>query len=463
MKALLVMLAACGGGDIPGAVVSRGRHIELHAAPELAVCSQSIAHVDDFIDAASAYLDEQPPIVTYYLYDGEVAGGCRIIAQGDEAFDCAHGTTVYAGIWPHYHEVVHAVIASWGRPPAFLVEGIAEGMGGFYPYLTPSQRQTAELEVDSVAFYASNAVKHYIAAADFAVYLLDRFGAPRIRTLSRSMLYLDDSIAIHRAFSDVLGVELDDLIADWHASAAVDARFLPRSVSRCSSPSVATVPWIGSDTLACRDTETSQTLLERAYYPFDIATPGLFAWNNAHPTLEGGFGFEECLTTDLPRQLYGGPHATTVFPLDAGRHVISFDRYSDDPTPLSVDVTWQLVPAQLGADCASAPSYASIANDWVLDFEVPPTKWPAQAPAPRKPRVADAWLRLDVPATPVSAFIVPGTGEICSGTCGAFSQCVPFAKTPGMITAAPGEPLYVHAHATSSDKVVTLTLAPAPP
>src|SRR5262249_20399126 len=151
----------------------------------------------------------------FYLYRQAVGTGCRILPGAGEEFDCTAGDTVYAASWPHYHELVHTVARNWGRPPAFLVEGLAEGLGGKYPALRPRQRPPAALELDSVAFYASNTALNYAVAGDFANYLLQRFGASAYRKLSSSLLYLDDAITVHRVFADVLGMQLDDVIAAW--------------------------------------------------------------------------------------------------------------------------------------------------------------------------------------------------------------------------------------------------------
>ncbi len=460
----LVAVAACSPPDIPGAVVSRGRHVELHAAPTLPVCDEALTVADSYLEALGDLLDTPVPEVTYYLYDGEVSG-CRI--TGLEAADCTSGHTVYAARWPHFHELVHTVTDSWGRPPAFLVEGLAEGLGSPYPQLTPDQRASAALELDTVAFYASDAVAHYQVAADFAVYLLARFGARAYRQLSEDLLYLTDSVTLHATFQRVTGVALDDVIADWRTAEPAHVR-LPLDDARCHGPAIAPSAadtWSSTATLSCA---SARYVDETVYYSIEPATPGWYslAGSVGAPALSMEAEVNDCGAGDDLRDgdsFMPGKTSTdyVMYNLAAGPHAVGVFIARPLLPVAPVDTTWQLaLVGPSGADCTTAPAFAAPDGKWSLFAGTTSEQWPGRVDDPVLGTLATTWLRLDLPAADDMISVYGGgtAGQVCSGPCQNLSGCATFG--PGNEFGAafwhptPGQPAYVELRAPiSSDEV----------
>lgn len=421
----LVALVACSPPGIPGEVVTRGRHLELHADPRLPVCAESIDHVDDFIEATADVLGVPAPDVTYYLYDGAVEG-CRILASEGEVFDCASGTTVYAAVWPHYHEIVHTVARPWGRPPAFLVEGLAEGLGTAYPQLTPDQRATAELSLDSVDFYATNVAAHYQAAADFAIYLLRRFGATKLRALSTSLLYLTDPITLRRRFEDITGNTLDTVIAAWRTSDSLAGPLQPLDAARCNAPpadSAGTDAWQlhDSDTCAVALVGPSRVVHASTFRSFDVTTPGLYMFDaTTDASIERGYNIAGCETPDVQPFIDNpGPGAYDLFPLAPGRHSIEVAMYRPLPAADPIDSQWQLASlGPLGDTCDTAPVFRPPVPSGSVSLDsTPSASWGHTA------TMFTTWLAIEGATSIDTVNAIGVTGRVCNGPCAALDHC----------------------------------------
>ncbi len=441
----LVALVACNPQGIPGEVVTRGRHLELHADPRIPVCAESIAHVDDYLEATAALLGVDVPDVTYYLYDGDVEG-CRILAASGEVFDCAAGTTVYASVWPHYHELVHAVARPWGRPPAFLVEGLAEGLGGDYPRLMASERATAELATDSVDFYATNVAEHYQAAADFAIYLLRRFGVAKYRELSTSLLYLVDPATLERRFSEITGNRLDTTIAAWRTGDPLDGPLQPLDAARCNAPAAdpdGADAWQGHPADDCAESSVGpgRQISSAMYRSFDVAMPGLYQLGAAIGASVGrSFVISGCGTADVTPFIDDpGAGNYDLFPLAAGPHSIEVGVYRElTADPIQVD--WSLSRVgDLGATCETAAVWHAPAPDFTLSLDsTPAVSWPGGTAT-----TLTTWLRVDGAEQITEISPIGVQARVCQGTCDALASCTDATNRDlSSYPLVPGQSLY---------------------
>ncbi|MGE5181415.1 MAG: hypothetical protein ACM31C_05115, partial [Acidobacteriota bacterium] len=388
------------------------------------------------------------PHVTYYLYDGNVEG-CRILAASGEVYDCAAGTTVYASVWPHYHELVHTVARPWGRPPAFLVEGLAEGLGGAYPRLLPGERAIAELALDSVDFYATNVAAHYQAAADFAIYLLRRFGAAKYRELSTSLLYLDDPATLERRFSEITGNRLDTTIAAWRTGDPLDGPPQPLDAARCNAPAADTPApdtFTGgaADDCAVELAGPARLVRGTTFRTLDVTTPGLYQFSATIPAAGNvGFSLLGCNgSAASPLIDYNGPTTYALFALTAGRYSLETALYRKlaDATP--VDIGWNIASiGPAGATCETAAVFHAPASDWAVTLDsVPARDWPADTTG-----TPQTWLRIDG-ATAIDELAVFGaTARVCGGPCDALASCQDLSEHQVIVSfpLAAGQALYV--------------------
>jgi hypothetical protein len=466
--ALLALVAGCYPPDIPGAIVTHSRHIELHADPSRPVCDGSLAHADAYLEATADFLGTPVPQVTYYLY-ATTFDGCRILPGEGEVYDCTADTTVFSQAWPHYHELVHAVAGPWGRPPAFLLEGLAEGLGSEDPLVWWNYRQTMTLPVDTVAFYASDAGAHYSLAADFAIYLLHRYDIATYRRLSKSMLYLADSNTIHQRFEAITGDSLDQVIADWQLGPSLGGGPLPHALAKCRAdvlaPSAADA-WSDGATTTCA---SEGMFRQAAFRTIDIATPGWYhlAGTVSDPASEATFTVDDCGSgDDLHEASRFTPTGPSMYPgpawygLGASRHAIGVDIERPMWPSADVDESWQIGwVAPFGATCETAA---------VIEPSSLPSYWDAVTSAETWPRTAtghpQTWLRVDsAPANIMATFFGGGaSGRACSGTCDALVGCLTFGPDDDFGAAfwrpVAGAPMYIELDSEVSSAEYVLSL-----
>lgn len=438
----IALAAACAPAGLEDAIVTRGMYIDVHADPDMPVCSEAVANVDRYIEATAALLGVSPPHVTYYLYDQTVEG-CRIAG---EPADCTSGTEVYAATWPHYHELVHVVVDELGRPPAFLSEGIAEGLGDSYPVLSAEERAVAELPIESVRFYASDAIAHQSAAGDFAIYVLHRFGADAYRELFRRLLYHGDIGTTRRVFREITGEELDLVIADWRVGDPDEVTtMLPLETMRCAAPVTAAA---GSEMLSCTSSYQRglQRLAQPVYRSIEIAEPAMHAIavrgdGSAHVTFESCEGPRRSLGTHWTSY---SPDITTidVIPIDQPGHY-SASLSTAFPEPSAIAMDWSvsaLGPA--GTSCATAPVLALPEGRWKLDLR--------GHASPQLPRVPHAEYGTAIliavrltgnQRTDANVFTLDDM-RLCIGPCDAPLRCERSNNHIGWNDIA-GQPLYV--------------------
>ena len=446
MALVLVSSAACGFPSIDGEVVTRGRHLTLHADPALPVCASTIADADTFLELAVAYLGAAPaPDVDYFLHDGH-PDGCRLFDDGPVA--CTHYETIHTSSWIHHHELVHTVIRDWGRPPAFLLEGLAEGLGSRYPQLTLEDRATAELPLESTAFFAGPDVgRNYQVAADFVVYLLRRFGPEVYHRLARELGYLSDELTTRLVFRDIAGVSLEDVIADWRSTPPSLAHDLPLDLVGCAAAVIdpgAPESWLATEPAECKIGASARgTVLDQpVHHTIDVPREGLYVAHvgGAEPGTSTELSISDCVHHDAQLAIVASPtnQAFELGVLGSGRHALEV-RASRTGVAVGGVVDWGV--AGLGvqsATCEGAPAFTAPSGPWVLTFASERTRWPTGATGP------ESWVRLDLPpedtTLSLAVFGLEPGATICSGSCDALASCVPVAES---FTPISGQPVYL--------------------
>ncbi len=448
-----------------------GRHIVVRYEPTMPVCARSVAAADEFIEAAAALFELEPPEVEYSVYDSYGVTGCG----GGLTLGCTDGgSRVFSSYWIYHHELAHAVAAPMGQPPGILLEGLAEALGNPYPQLTAEERRAEPIVdiLDPAAFYGGPAVEvnhRYRVAGDFNGYLLGRFGAATYAELYSSLLALSDALTIRRAFAEATGASLEAVIADWRAHDPVPGE-APDLVGarRCDGEAVAATSPGRFEVDADIDCLTKWingpgALHQPVRYTVELEA-GLHAIGfRGTPDDQSVTGSLERCGDAAALPLYGAARPTyLITELAAGRHRMEV-LYSDvaaEPAPVA-HVGWSI--DRLGresADCAGAPAWAAPAGGWLLQYARPADAWPGRITDPELGEVAVSWLRLDAPAEPgtwwfgwaLAAGARSGARvSICAGGCQALAcwELPRDADRTSMIP-APGAPVWVELRTLAS-------------
>ena len=201
-------------------------------------------------------------------------------SAGGASADCTAGTHVYSGRWPHDHELIHTVAAAFGRSPAFLAEGLAEGLTSG----PPDRINRAAPSIDSVEFFSGDIAGHYAAAADFTRYLLSRFGTERYLRLYQEELFFDDAITTRITFEHVMGVPFDQVVADWQSRPEANVGLA--SFSRCTGetlPETSPGAWVNDEVADCLQSSGSQSLSQSRRHMIDVAAPSVVSLQMTKP------------------------------------------------------------------------------------------------------------------------------------------------------------------------------------
>jgi len=439
--------------SIDNEVVFEGRHIELHADPSIPVCRSSVDSEDVYVEAVARLLDLPVPDVRYFLYTSDVS----VCSVDKFAADCTSGTDIYASLWPHEHELVHAAAAPLGRAPAFLAEGLAQGMTS-ETMLDPDERLHSVPVLDSIAFFAGDAPQHYRVASDFTRYLVKRFGIEPFVTLYRSSLFFDDAITIQQQFQHVMGVPIDSVIADWQTAPGVDAdHAFPTAISRCLlPPTPPTAPnlWSGTEPVDCiGDFYPRSELLQQNRHTIDVDAPGLLSLQVTSPAdARLPVYFNDCGGDDpeLYQLIDNGRASLSLASVLPGRHALQMFQMST-----SFDVTrsaqWTIANhGPIGSTCDTAtPITVPDPMVFSVEWDDTPGRWTLVQDPVNGDRY-EAWVRfeglnqekLDVHLLDNGDHVVTGTA--CTGTCNALTDCVD-AREYGPWNVAPNtNTVYMH-------------------
>jgi hypothetical protein len=219
-RARLVLGVIAGAGALGGGVGCgpdlperywRSEHVRYFSRDsDTSVCPAILDEIEEHGAVIAGALLIERPVVTYYKFDGEedfdAHAECGAIAEA-----CAFNATARSTLDFDRHELVHAYLSPYGRPPWLLVEGAAVALScKRYPRPTGSWRD---------AYAAPHpSIEQYAGGGWLVGYLLRMFPGRLLPRLYKQAPSNASADQFARIFEDIYEMKLDDV---WAAAISV--------------------------------------------------------------------------------------------------------------------------------------------------------------------------------------------------------------------------------------------------
>lgn len=269
---LAAALASCGPRQ-----VFRGESLTYLADDPKRVCAGTPRYLERYTALLRRTLGLEGLRIRYYWLR-DIAGHCRNGAGG-----CSVGARAYSLAAVHPHEIAHAIVSHLGHPSDFLVEGLAEVLGGDIhprPHARglPGDLPTHRSHLNGV---------DYGNAGRFVGYLIERYGVARVLRVYRSewVSHAGDAREWARKANasfvrSIFGRSPPELVDDFHATAGCSAEAYRAWLVECE----AATPWVEGAwemerTLECRDPATINENVGTRYWSygaFDVPADGRY-------------------------------------------------------------------------------------------------------------------------------------------------------------------------------------------
>jgi hypothetical protein len=321
--------AACGP-DLPDRMWRSENFRYFSRAGDTDICPAILGQLEEHRQVITSLLGIDPPIVSYYKFesldDFESHAEC-----GDGAAGCAPNSTVRSPADFDRHELIHAYLAAYGRPPWFLVEGAAVALScQRTPRPTGSWRDHYAEPHSSTALYG--------AGGWLAGYMLRSFRGTHFTELYQSLGSNATADQFAEAFEKLYGLPLDEV---W--AAAIGGPQAPmRCLWECGRPEFALDQ--PATTLAASCAAGSQQL------SFSLATGSVTRWRIDG---DGRFFIRSCDGNDEPATSVSGP-GELLAPLGAGHYFV--DAFVEANARPALAATTNALPVLSSFDCATVPT-----------------------------------------------------------------------------------------------------------
>lgn len=207
--AAILLLAACG--DPPEQAA--GAYVTLYHDGTRTPCGGTLPALDRYYADLRAEFGVAPPTagaVEYYWVDEDiVVDRCPRASSGCVQWPSGR---LYATLFPHTHELVHAAAIPLGEAPSWLAEGLAMAyQGGDDDDVTFSHPNALELIAESRALPSAL----YGDAGAWVRYLVDRFGVAAVTRYYAGLPTLAGERTAILNFEAVFGAPFLDVAVDF--------------------------------------------------------------------------------------------------------------------------------------------------------------------------------------------------------------------------------------------------------
>jgi hypothetical protein len=325
--------AACGP-DLPDRLW-RSENIRYFSRPgDTDVCPAILGQLEEHGQVITELLGLQRTTVSYYKFDGlddfESNAEC-----GGGVGGCAPNSTVRSPVSFDRHELIHAYLAPYGRPPWLLTEGVAVALScQHYPRPIGSWRDAYALPHSSTELYG--------AGGWLVGYMLRMFPGHWLSELYQTLAANASADQFAEAFEKQYGLPLDGV---W-AAAIGGPRAPMRCIWECGRPEFALDQPARALAAPCASGSVQLS--------FDLPAGSVTRWR-----MEGGgrFFVRSCDGYDEPRTAVSGTGSgpgELLAPLDAGKYFIEAVVEANAAPTLAA--TTNTLPGLWSFDCAIAPT-----------------------------------------------------------------------------------------------------------
>lgn len=280
----MLVLAAVGsaGGcsdDLPvfGTLAYRGDDFEVWASEGLTACGGTHAYTEAWLQGFRARLGPharpQHHVFNWVNDDDLMAVPCSTLG----ACAAPAQNVIYSNRVPHEHEIVHVELDTQDAPP-LLSEGAAEAFGTGQPPIELTHDVVEQLlaEIGTIPH------ERYPAAGRFTRFLIDTYGLDAWMEIVRASPEEAAREGIERAFLEVLGEPVIDVLADFEASPACSTAQWRYYDYECTAhPLTDWVDeglWEATVDLSCDDPEAIGPQSDEFWtvQAFEVTEPGLY-------------------------------------------------------------------------------------------------------------------------------------------------------------------------------------------
>lgn len=272
----LTLLTACG--DPP--LQAEGKFVNLYHDGIRTPCGGTLSALDRFVADLRAEFGAPPPTagaVEYYWVDEDmVTDRCPRASSGCVQWPSER---LYATLFPHTHEVVHAAAIPLGEAPSWLSEGLAMAYQGS--------------DDDDVTFRSPNALELiaearalpsdlYGDAGAWVRHLVDRFGIAAVARYYAALPRLASARTTFKQFEEVFAVPLLDVALEFRDRFdGCSLTGMSINLWECGAPEL---PWDGDEIVVHRTLDCAQDDvvgpydgdLATLFHTVDVAEPGLY-------------------------------------------------------------------------------------------------------------------------------------------------------------------------------------------
>jgi len=299
----ILMIAACT--DPP--LQAESQYVRLHHDGTRTACGGTLPAIDRFLADMHAELGlaGAPDVVDYYWTDQDLvqdrcpraSSGCVESRSGD----------LYATLFPHTHELVHAAASPLGEAPSWFAEGLA---------MTYQGGDSDDITFGSIDAFALIAIPvnlpstHYGQAGLWVRHLLDNYGAREVARFYEELPYLAGASRVADTFERRFGDSLLDVAAEFaERSDGCTLTGMSENLWECGAPTLA---WDADEIVVHRTLDCAQDDavgpydgdLTALFHTVDIAEAGLYELSFA-ATLQtediaatgNGLAFARCAST----------------------------------------------------------------------------------------------------------------------------------------------------------------------
>jgi hypothetical protein len=333
--AVIAVIAACGGAacgpDLPERMWRSENVRYFSRTGDGDVCPAILGQLEEHGQVIADLLQIDRTLVSYYKFDG--LGDFAANAEcGAGAAGCAPNASVRSPAGFDRHELIHAYLAPYGRPPWLLTEGAAVALScERTPRPSGSWRDSYDAPHSSTALYA--------AGGWLVGYMLRMFRA----TWMVQLYNVVPSNATADEFADAFAKQYKMKIDDVWAAAISEAQAPMRCVWECSRPELALDQPARPLEAPCGTGSTQLSV--------ELPAGSVTRWRVEG---DGRFFLRSCAGDDEPAiSVSGGTGAGELLaPLVAGHYFV--DAYVEPNGTPTLAATTNALPQLSAIDCATA-------------------------------------------------------------------------------------------------------------